>query len=82
MPLLWQHAVRVSGSSVTLEELPSSIRTNLMLSPQNFLASFHTRPLKLFAPTTEGPGGGVVLQQSLSSGYLPPQVVVTLAWRL
>jgi hypothetical protein len=60
------------------EELPPSIRANLMLSPQSLLASLHTRSLKLFTPTTESTDGDVGLQRTLSSRYLPPQVIVTL----
>lgn len=61
------------------EELPSSIRANLMLSPQSLLASLHTRSLKLFTPKAEGPDGDAGSQRSLNSRYLPPQVIVTLA---
>ena len=49
-----------------------------MLSPQSLLASLHTRSLKLFTPKTwdlDGDGGS---QRTLSSKYLPSQVVVTL----
>jgi len=60
------------------EELPSSIRANLMLSPQSLLASLHTRSLKLFTPWTEGSDGDAGSQRSLSARYLPTQVVVTL----
>ncbi|KAF9778914.1 hypothetical protein BJ322DRAFT_461511 [Thelephora terrestris] len=60
------------------EELPSSIRVNLMLSPQSLLASLYTRSLKFFAPKTENSEAGTGSQRSLSSRYLPPQVVVTL----
>lgn len=61
-----------------VEELPSVIRANLMLSPQSLLASLHTRSLKVFTPKTEESDGGAGLQRSLSSRYLPSQVVVTL----
>ena len=60
------------------EELPSSIRANLMLSPQSLLASLHTRSLKLFTPKSGGLDGDSGSQRSLSSKYLPSQVVVTL----
>ena len=61
-----------------VEELPSSIRANLMLSPQSLLASLHTRSLKLFTPWNGGSDGDAASQRSLSARYLPPQVVVTL----
>ncbi|KAF9643760.1 hypothetical protein BDM02DRAFT_3067612, partial [Thelephora ganbajun] len=61
-----------------VEELPSSIRANLMLSPQSLLASLHTRSLKLFTPKLEGSDGDTGSQRSLSSRYLPPEVIVTL----
>ena len=60
------------------EELPSSIRANLMLPPQSLLASLHTRSLKLFTPWVGGSDGDAGSQRSLSARYLPPQVVVTL----
>ena len=60
------------------EELPSSIRANLMLSPQSLLASLYTRSLKFFTPKAEGSDADMGTQRSLSSRYLPPQVVVTL----
>ena len=60
------------------EELPSSIRANLMLSPQSLLASLHTRSLKLFTPKIWDLDGEAGSQRSLSSRYLPPQLVVTL----
>jgi hypothetical protein len=60
------------------EELPSSIRANLMLSPQSLLASLHTRSLKLFTPKVGGSDGDAGAQRGLSARYLPPQVVVTL----
>lgn len=49
-----------------------------MLSSQSLLASLHTRSLKLFTPKIAGSGGDTGSQRSLSAGYLPPQVVVTL----
>lgn len=60
------------------EELPSSIRANLMLSPQSLLASLHTRSLKLFTPTIPDSDTDAGFQRSLSSRHLPSQVVVTL----
>jgi len=60
------------------EELPPSIRANLMLSPQSLLASLHTRSLKLFAPKIWYFDGEPGSQRILSSRYLPSQVVVTL----
>lgn len=60
------------------EELPPSIRANLMLSPQSLLASLHTRSLKLFTPKSWDFDGEAGSQKSLSSRYLPSQVVVTL----
>ena len=60
------------------EELPSSIRANLMLSPQSLLASLHTRSLKLFTPKVGGEDGDTGFQRSLNSRYLPQQVLVTL----
>ena len=58
------------------EELPPSIRVNLMHSPKSLLASLHIRSLKLFTPKTEG-SGGAGPQRTLRSRYLLPQVVVT-----
>ena len=49
-----------------------------MLSPQSLLASLHTRSLKLFTPKAENPDGDAGSQRTLSSRYLPPQVIVTL----
>jgi len=60
------------------EELPSSIRANLMLSPQSLLASLHTRSLKLFTPKVRGSDEDAGSQRSLSARYLPSQVVITL----
>jgi hypothetical protein len=61
-----------------VEELPPSIRANLMLSPQSLLASLHTRSLKLFTPKAGDSGGDPGSQKSLNARYLPPQVIVTL----
>ena len=60
------------------EELPSSIRANLMLSPQSLLASLHTRSLKFFTPKMGDLDPEAGFQRRLSSRYLPSQVVVTL----
>lgn len=60
------------------EELPPSIRANLMLSPQSLLGSLHTRSLKLFTPIAESADGDAGSQRALSSRYLPPPVIVTL----
>ncbi|KAL6301332.1 hypothetical protein BKA93DRAFT_703174, partial [Sparassis latifolia] len=54
-----------------LDSFPQSLRANLMLSPESFLATVHTRSLQLFTPSTPF--------QKPSSAFLPAQILVTLA---
>ncbi|KAI5122928.1 hypothetical protein M0805_007606 [Coniferiporia weirii] len=50
------------------EELPASLRANLMLSAQSLIATLHARSVRLFTPQTQNP----------KSAYLPAQILVTL----
>ncbi|KAI0925522.1 hypothetical protein AcV5_008238 [Taiwanofungus camphoratus] len=57
-------------SSQDPEELPTPLRANLMLSPEPFIATIHTRSLHLFTPVSP--------PQKSTSAFLPAQILVTL----
>ncbi|KAH7930167.1 hypothetical protein BV22DRAFT_1028675 [Leucogyrophana mollusca] len=61
----------VYSSPPDLEKLPSTLRANMLLSPQSLITSLHTRSLTLFTPSPP-------LSQP-NSAFLPHQVLVTLA---
>lgn len=50
--------------------LPSALRETLLLSPQSFVVTAHTRSLSLFAPSS--------LPRKPTSAFLPHQVLITL----
>ena len=52
------------------DSLPSSLRANLMLSPEPLLATLHSRSLQLFTPSDS--------MQKATSAFLPAQILVTL----
>ncbi|CDO74495.1 hypothetical protein BN946_scf184979.g50 [Trametes cinnabarina] len=52
------------------EHLPSTLRANLMLSPESLIAALHQRSMQLFTPADP--------PQPPSSTYLPSQILVTL----
>ncbi|KAF9807760.1 hypothetical protein IEO21_08056 [Rhodonia placenta] len=53
------------------DDLPSPVQANLMLSPEPFIATIHTRSLQLFTPAYP--------PQKPTSAFLPAQILVTLA---
>ncbi|KAI9061104.1 hypothetical protein FKP32DRAFT_1631693 [Trametes sanguinea] len=52
------------------EHLPSSLRANLVLSPESLMASLHQRSLQLFTPADRS--------YAPSSAFLPSQILVTV----
>ncbi|KAH9949997.1 hypothetical protein B0H21DRAFT_819691 [Amylocystis lapponica] len=52
------------------EDLPASLRANLMLSPEPLIATLHNRSLQLFTPSFPA--------QKPTSAFLPAQILVTL----
>lgn len=52
------------------DDLPASLRSNLMMSPEPLVATLHARSLQLFTPSS--------LSQKPSAAFLPAQILVTL----
>lgn len=57
--------------SQNIDELPSPLRSNLLLSPEPLIATLHNRSLALFTPKSA--------PQKPTSAFLPAQILVTLA---
>ncbi|KAH7911078.1 hypothetical protein BJ138DRAFT_1179807 [Hygrophoropsis aurantiaca] len=60
----------VYSSPPDVQTLPPPLRANMLLSPQSFITSLHTRSLTLFTPSP---------LSNPNSAFLPHQVLVTLA---
>ena len=55
------------------DDLPDSLRHNLIESPPSLITSFYARSLALFTPLSSA-------KQKPTAAYLPPQVLITLVY--